>query len=145
MTAQEADARIREDIKEFWNIRNLDNAQHYFSTLPPEHRHLLVAELASSALDKKEVDVSLVAEVFSMVAGELCPEEAFEAGLLTVVEIVDDLSVDVPRAYAFVARLLHGSQLPKTTVVELSTKIIVEGDPLTPPSARLLNLYEQLQ
>jgi translation initiation factor 4G len=142
MTVAQAETKIEEDIKEFWNSRNIEEAGHYFTALSPEHRHLLVTKLASSALDKKEDDVKLVAGLFSNAAGALCSEDAFETGLSGIIESVDDLSVDVPKAYSFVARLLVGSKLPRTKVEELSNKIIFDGDPLTPPPKRLTREYE---
>ena len=144
MTAAQAESRIMEDIKEFWNGRNLEEARHYFTALISEHRYLLVSKLASSALDKREDDVKLVAELFSSVAGELCAEETFETGLGGIVETVDDLSVDVPKAYTFVACLLVGTRLPRTKVEELANKIIFDGDPLTPPPKKLTREYEKL-
>lgn len=144
MTKDQAESRISEDIKEFWNGRNADDAVLYFSSLPTEHRHLLVSSMVSSALEKKEADVILVADVFSKAAGEYVSEEAFEQGLLPTVEAVDDLSVDIPKAYAFVARLLHGAKLTSAKVEEMGTKIFVDGDPLTPPSERLLKEFEKL-
>jgi translation initiation factor 4G len=145
MTDAQADARIEEDIKEFWNGPNIDEARHYFENLQTEHKQRLVSKLVSSALDKKENDVILVAELFSSVAdGHFCSEDAFEQGLLLTVESVDDISVDVPKAYSYVARLLHGSKLPRATVESLASKIAVEGDPFVPPSQKLLKEYEKL-
>ena len=145
MTDAQVDARIEEDIKEFWNSRNVDEARHYFENLRTEHKQRLVSNLVSSALERKESDVILVAELFSTVADtQLCSEEAFEQGLLPTVETVDDLSVDVPKAYSHVARLLRGSNLPQATVESLASKIIFDGDPLVPPSQKLLKVYETL-
>lgn len=145
MSAADAQTRIKEDVKEFWNGRNAEEAVHYFTSLPAEHRHLLVNSLVSSALEKKEADVILVADVFGKVAdAKHVSEEAFGQGLLPTVESVDDLSVDIPKAYAFTARFLHGAKLSRPKVDDLATKIIVDGDPLTPPSQRLIKEYEKL-
>lgn len=127
ITAAQAERRVAEDVKELWNGRDLVEARYYFATLDPEHRHLLVSKLASSALDRREDDVKLVAELFSSVAGELCTEKDFETGLSDIVETVDDLSVDVPKAYSYVARLLIGTRLPYTKVAELCNRITFDG------------------
>lgn len=108
MTTAQAETRISEDVKEFWNGRNADEVIRYFTLLPLEHQHLVVNSTVSSALDKKEADVVLVADAFLKVAGEHVPEEVFEQGLLPTVESVDDLSVNAPKAHAFVARFLCG-------------------------------------
>lgn len=132
------------NVQEFWNCRSIEEGKHYFAVTAPEHRHLLVSKLASSALDKKENDVKLVAELFSSVAGETCPEESFEAGLAGIVVTVDDLAVDVPKAYSFFALLLRGSKLSQTTVEELSTMIVFDGNPLIPPPKKLMTEFEEL-
>ncbi len=92
-------------------------------------------------MDKKEVDVILTASVFAKVADlGLCSEDAFEDGLLATVEIVDDLSIDVPKAYSFVARLLKGCKLPRSTIDSLASKIPVDGS-----TQKLFKEYDQLE
>ena len=140
MTEERADARIEEDVKELWSVRNIDEAQYYFEALSAEYRSRLVSKLVSTSLDKKEADVILTAAVFAKVADAgLCSEDAFEDGLLTTVEMVDDLAIDVPKAYSFVARLLKGSKLPQSTIHSLASKITVDGS-----SQRLLKEYDEL-
>lgn len=146
ITEDQANARISEDVKEFWNGRNLDEAVLYFEPLPDQYKYLLVSKFVETALDKKEADVILVADLFSKVAdASTCPADAFEKGLLSTVEGVDDLSVDVPKAYSFVARLLKGSKLPQDTIETLASKIIVDGDPLKPPRDKLLGELAKLE
>ena len=140
MTEERADARIEEDVKELWSLRNIDEAQYYFEALSAEYRSRLVSKLVSTSLDKKEADVILTAAVFAKVADAgLCSEDAFEDGLLTTVEMVDDLAIDVPKAYSFVARLLKGSKLPQSAIHSLASKITVDGS-----SQRLLKEYDEL-
>ncbi|KAF8342638.1 uncharacterized protein EI90DRAFT_3149753 [Cantharellus anzutake] len=146
MTEAQADARIEEDVKEFWTLRNVGEAQHYFEALPVVHRSRLVLKFASTALEKKEVDVVLTAELFSKVSDAgLCSGEVFEAGLASTVEMVDELSIDIPKAYSFVARLLKGSKLSQSSIESLTSKIMVDGDPLVPPSKKLIKEYEKLE
>jgi len=141
MTTAQADARIEEDVKEFWSLRDVDEAQHYFEALPAEHQSRLVSKLVTTAMDKKEVDVILTASVFAKAAdARICSEEGFEEGLLPMVEIVDDLSIDVPKAYSFVARLLRGCKLPQSTIDSLVSKIPVDGS-----RQKLLKEYDQLK
>ena len=140
MTVVQANAWIEEDVKEFWSLRDIDKVQHYFEALPAEHQSHLVSKLITTALDKKEVDVILTASVFAKAAdARLCSEDTFEDGLLTTVEIVDDLSIDVPKAYSFVARLLQGCRLPQSSIDSLVSKIL-DG-----PSQILLKEYDQLE
>ncbi|KAF8342636.1 armadillo-type protein [Cantharellus anzutake] len=146
MTEAQADARIEEDVKEFWVLRNVGEVQHYFEALPVVHRSRLVLKLASTALEKREVDVVLTAELFSKVSDAgLCSGEVFEAGLASTVEMVDELSIDIPKAYSFVARLLKGSKLSRSSIESLTSKIMVDGDPLVLPSEKLIKEYEKLE
>ncbi|KAF8320324.1 ARM repeat-containing protein [Clavulina sp. PMI_390] len=144
MTEAQADARVSEDVKEFWNGRNVEEGKHYFTVLPAEFVPKLISKLAFSALEKKADEVKLVADLFTSVAGETCSEDTFVAGMLPLVEGVDDLSVDVPKAYTYIAQLLRGTNLPLAKVKDLSTKVQFEGDPLVPPSKRLMKEYEKL-
>jgi translation initiation factor 4G len=60
----EAQKRMEEDSKEFFGVRNLDEAEVYFTNLPNEHWFQLVEKLVTSALESKDSDAQLVAEFF---------------------------------------------------------------------------------
>jgi hypothetical protein len=62
---QENKAKIQDDTKEFFSIRMLEEAESYFSSLLPEHRHWLVDSLVTSSVEMKELDVKLVSEPLS--------------------------------------------------------------------------------
>jgi translation initiation factor 4G len=108
----EIKAKIEEDTKEFFSIRMLDEAESYFSTLPTEHRHWLVDALVAKSIEMKEPDVILVSELFVRVREkELCSPGTFEEGFNGLAEALDDLSVDIPKAWTYFAILLKGSGL----------------------------------
>jgi hypothetical protein len=142
MTEQQAKVKIDEDLKEFWNIRKIDDAKQYFEEVPEEHKHLLVAALVSSALDKKEDDVKLVADLFA--SGPSCSAESYEKGFFPSLEYIDDMAIDVPKVYPFMARLLRGSGLPRSTIESLASKINIDGDPPVPPREVLFKEYDKL-
>ncbi|KIO22664.1 hypothetical protein M407DRAFT_79002, partial [Tulasnella calospora MUT 4182] len=144
MTEQEAKAKVDEDVKEFFNIRDVNEGEKSFADLPDEHKSKLVDKLASKALDLKEADVKLVAELFDKAASNGCPPSAFEDGLAGIMEFLDDTATDVPQAYNFMARLLRGTKLPQATVESLADKIYVDGDPVTKPKDKLLKAYATL-
>jgi translation initiation factor 4G len=90
----------------------LDKAESYFSCLRTEHRHLLVEALVTKSIEMKGQDVVLVSELFVRVRENgLCSPAAFEEGFEGLAELLDDLSVDVPKASAYFATLLRGSGL----------------------------------
>ena len=112
LSEAETKAKIEEDTKEFFSIRMLDEAESYFTTLPTEHRHWLIDSLVTKSIEMKEPDVALVGELFVRVREkDLCSPDAFEEGFNGLADILDDLSVDIPKAWTYFAILLRGSGL----------------------------------
>ncbi|KAJ7647733.1 hypothetical protein FB45DRAFT_1052162 [Roridomyces roridus] len=99
MSEEDANKKIAEDSKEFFAVRNLDEAEVYFSALPAAHHFRLVDKLVGKATESKEVDAQLVADFFTRaVAKELCSVDAFEEGFSPLVEILEDMAIDAPKA-----------------------------------------------
>ena len=112
MSEGEAKSKIDEDVKEFFGVRLLDEAESYFSSLPPEHRHRLVETLVMKSIEMKEPDVRLVGDLFVRVREkDLCSADVFEEGFNGLAELLDDLAVDIPKAWLYFAILLKGSGL----------------------------------
>jgi len=112
MSEAEAKTKIGEDVKEFFGVRILDEAESYFSGLPAEHRHLLVDALVMKSIDMKEPDVTLVSDLFVRVREkDLCSPAVFEEGFNGLAELLDDLAVDIPKAWPYFVILLKGSGL----------------------------------
>ena len=112
MSDADAKKRIDEDVKEFFAVRNLDEADVYFSVLTEEHRFRLVDKLVASALESKEADARLVAEFFARPASQReCSLDVFEAGFIPMVELLDDIAIDAPKAFEYMAIMLKGAGL----------------------------------
>ncbi|KAI0250910.1 hypothetical protein BJV78DRAFT_1282825 [Lactifluus subvellereus] len=112
MSEEDAKAKIEEDVKEFFGIRMLDEAESYFSSLPTDHRHRLVDILVTKSIEMKEPDVKLVGDLFVRVREkDLCSPEVFEEGLNGLAELLDDLAVDIPKAWSYFVMLLKGTGL----------------------------------
>ncbi len=142
MTDEEANIKVKEDVKEFFSVRSVSEAEDCFQTLPEVHRSKLVDKMVTKALDGKEGDVKLAADLFAQVAGKCCSPDSFEAGFSGLMEFLDDMAVDVPQAYPFMARLLHASKLPRETVEVLAGKILADGEPLVTPKDKLLKAFD---
>ncbi|CDO68855.1 hypothetical protein BN946_scf185035.g8 [Trametes cinnabarina] len=112
MSAEEAKTRIEEDSKEFFSIRDLDEAEVYFTKLPAEHRHLLVDKLVTRAVESKEADAQLVADLFERAHSKnLCSPATFEQGFLPTAEIIDDIAIDAPKALNLFALMMKSAHL----------------------------------
>ena len=112
MSEAEAKTRIEEDSKEFFSIRDLDEAEVYFTKLPSEHRHLLVDKLVSKAIESKAADAQLVADLFDRaVSRNLCSPASFEEGFMPTAEILDDIAIDAPKAFDLFAIMMKGAHL----------------------------------
>jgi len=90
----------------------LDEAESYFSSLPTEQRFWLVHTLLMKSIEMKEPDVVLVSDLFVRVREkELCGPGVFEDGFNGLAELLEDLAVDIPKAWSYFAILLRGSGL----------------------------------
>jgi len=145
MSESQAKTRIEEDVKELFQIHSLTNGIAYFETLPGEHRYLLVDKLISK-IDAKEFDVAFMEKLFARVldAG-VCDEETFERGFASTMTFLDDISVDVPTAYAVIARLLLAARLSHGAIGRLADSITYEGNPSVRPSESLWKQYRILR
>lgn len=142
MTEAQARAKIDEDIKEFMQIHDINEATGYFESLPATYRHLLVDRFASK-MDAKETEVALIAELFSRISTSgLCTTQIFEQGFTPTVEALDDISLDVPAAYNVMAKLLCASKLSREAVGRLAGLISIYGSPIVHPRDRLLREFD---
>ncbi|KAF9501394.1 ARM repeat-containing protein [Pleurotus eryngii] len=122
------------DADEFFNVRNLDEAEVYFSGLPSMwHHERLVETLVSKAIESKEADATLVADFFTRAASKgLCSPTSFEEGFLGIAESLGEIVIDAPKAWDFMALMVKGAHLDGDRRGRIASKT---GD-----AARLLRL-----
>ncbi|KAF7792743.1 hypothetical protein EIP86_003841 [Pleurotus ostreatoroseus] len=136
MSEDTAKARIEEDCKELFNVRDLGEAEVYFTKLPTEYRHKLVDKLVTTAIDAKEADVALVADLFARAAEKgWCPADAFEEGFVPTAEFLDDIVIDVPKAVTQFANMLKAAGLDDERKKRIAEKSPESG-------AKLLGLLD---
>lgn len=144
MSESQAKARVEEDVKELLQIHSLTEGIAYFETLPGEYRYLLVDKLISK-FDAKEFDVAFIEKLFTRVVDAgVCDEETFERGFASTMASLDDISVDVPTAYAVIARCLLAAKLSDGAIGRLAHSITYEGNPSVRPFERLWKQYRVL-
>jgi translation initiation factor 4G len=145
MSREEVERKVKEDVKELFSLRNLDEAEEYFKELSAPHHPVMIEQILMQVLERKEADAKFVATLFERVAEkQLCAPAQFEEGFGTQIVLLDDISVDVPAAYKLMAITMKGTRLPRDAVERLSDKIAVEGDPLILPKEKFLKEYENL-
>ncbi|KAG1802921.1 uncharacterized protein HD556DRAFT_1263252 [Suillus plorans] len=110
MSAADVKKKIDEDVKEFFAVRNLQEAEVYFANLPDEHRFRLVDKLVASALESKEADARLVGDFFAQATSNgQCTLEVIEEGFMPMAEFLDDIAIDAPKAFDYMAIMLKGA------------------------------------
>jgi len=163
MTLERAKDKIKEDVKEFFMLKDLNEGEGYFESLPPDFRNELIETLFHKAIDAKESETQLVIELFGCAASKgLATESQFEKGFECNMEFLEDISVDVPQVYTTVAKLMHAAKLSESVVercvyklcssfivwtnsfFRLAEKIAVEGDLAVKPKDKLLKKYASL-
>jgi translation initiation factor 4G len=123
MTEEDADKKIGEDSKEFFAVRNLDEAEVYFSALPIVHHRRLVEKLVGTAVEGKEADAQLVADFLTRaVSKELCSVDALEEGFSPLVEILEDIAIDAPKAPNNMAVMMKSASFDSERTARIADK-----------------------
>jgi translation initiation factor 4G len=106
-------------------------------SLPSVHRAEFVNKVVEAVLNRKEEDVKMVGELFSSARSSgLLDDDSVEKGVKDHVEFLDDISIDVPNAYGFMATLLVSAGLSVDKIESLAATI--QGEGVKPPKERLM-------
>ncbi|KAJ3737527.1 hypothetical protein DFJ43DRAFT_1148650 [Lentinula guzmanii] len=131
ISEEEVTKKISEDVKEFFGVRNIDEAEVYFEKLPSHHHHSLVDKLITHATESKEADARLVGDLFQRVTSKkLCSPSAFEEGFLGIAEFLDDIAIDAPKATDLLAIMIKGADLSEEQRTNIASKSAENGDKL---------------
>ncbi|KAL5512629.1 hypothetical protein ACEPAG_3282 [Sanghuangporus baumii] len=123
MSKEQAEKKVDQDRKEFFAIRDLDEGEEYFSALPTEHRHILIEKLILYALEAKETEARLVADLFERaISRNLCSPATFEEGFLPATEMLDDIAIDAPKAFNLMAIMMKGAKLDEERRTRIASK-----------------------
>ncbi|KAG9100203.1 hypothetical protein FRC06_004447 [Ceratobasidium sp. 370] len=145
MSEADAQKKVKEDIKEYLGVENVEEAILALEALPTEHRHIFVDKMVGAALNGGNRVVVLAENLFAAIhKQQACSAEAFERGLLPTVEMADDMSIDVPKTYEWLARLMHSAGIDRVRVEELAGKISVLGEPRVQPRDLLMQEFDKL-
>jgi len=123
MSGADAKKKIAEDTKELFGVRSLDEAEVYFTTLPPAHHPELVETLVNRAVESKMADAELVASFFERAMSKnLATPDDLEKGLLPTAEFIEDIAIDAPLAYQLFAKMVKGAKLSEEAHSRIAAK-----------------------
>ncbi|CAE6458874.1 unnamed protein product [Rhizoctonia solani] len=146
MTEKEIENKVKEDVKEYLGAQDIKEAIMTLETLPSEHRHLFVDKLVNASMDGGDKVVVLTEKVFSAARSRsVISPECFERGMLPTIEMADDLSIDVPKAYEWLARVMYAAGMDKVKTEEMADRISVYGKSGVPPRERLIKAFDQVR
>ncbi|KAG8710698.1 hypothetical protein FRC09_020972 [Ceratobasidium sp. 395] len=145
MSEADAQKRVKEDIMEYLGVENVEEAIMALWTLPVERRYIFVDMMVEAAFSGGNKTVILAENLFTAIHKEqVCSTEAFERGLLPTVEMADDLSIDVPKTYEWLARLMLAAGIERARMEELSGKITIYGEPRVHPRDLLIQELDKI-
>ncbi|SPO40905.1 related to TIF4631 - mRNA cap-binding protein (eIF4F), 150K subunit [Pseudozyma flocculosa] len=137
MSDEEAKRKIGNDVKEFLEIKDVNEGLAAYKELPSNRRSEFIDKIVGTALEKNKDAVDNVAALLAKLSSEDVLDEATAfAGFEPHMEFLEDASIDIPNIYPFMASLLVSSKLSQDKIEELGAKI--EGEGIKTPKDKLL-------
>ncbi|KAG8698363.1 hypothetical protein FRC09_007268 [Ceratobasidium sp. 395] len=137
----ESEQTVEECIATCLKTKDIRQAINTFQMLSDSYRSSFIEKLVAAAFDGGSDSVAVVERLFGAArAQRICAPKLLEPGFLPAIESADDTSMDIPRTYEWLARLMYASGLTKARVERMGEKIIVVGEP--PIEPKLLLAYE---
>ncbi|KAH6913517.1 armadillo-type protein [Coprinopsis sp. MPI-PUGE-AT-0042] len=123
MSEADAKKKVAEDCKELFAVRNIDESENYFTSLPAKYHIKLVDKLVSTAVESKAADAKLVVSVFERALSKrLVAASVFEEGLAAIAEFLEDIAIDAPHAYELFALMVNGVKLDTDVRARIAAK-----------------------
>lgn len=119
----------KEKAVSFLTSRKITAAEETFGYLEPQHRHLFVTSLISTALSSNDyADASLVGMLLSLESIRRLSREddSIMQGFAAEVALLEDTVLDIPSAYRLTAFMLYACGVGQNAVETLSSQVIVE-------------------
>ncbi len=129
MSNEEAERKITNSVKEFFSVRDVEEGKAAFEALPESRRGECIKKMVDEALQKKEAEVKLLGELLDASAeANILTTEMIESAFKDTVDFLEDLSIDVPNAFKYVAHLLVQSGLSREKIEAMSSSMEGIGD-----------------
>ena len=134
---------IDNSIKEFLNIKNVEEGLATFEALPSRHRSELAKAFVIKVVDGKASDVDAVVKLFDAVsAASLIPQDLFRDAFIPTVTDLEDIATDAPKAYNNVGNLMSAADLSDEDLGILQQSMVSNEDDLISIRKRLSEAYK---
>lgn len=144
LTDAQAVKKIDNDIKEFMEVKDIDEGLDALEALPPKRRAEFIAKIVDAAFNKTDKDVDLVGNLFEAAREKgLLDDDMVQEGLKEQVEYLDDLAIDVPAAFKYMAIIVVSSGLPEEKIEAMAETI--QGEGLKPAKERFMEKVKEQQ
>lgn len=101
---EEAERKIGNRVKEFFEVKDIEEGKSSVEELPANRRAAFIRKVIDTAINKSEATVDLAARLFGELhQAEVIDDDMIQEGFKDFVDFLDDTSIDVPNAYAYVA------------------------------------------
>ncbi|KAG8766511.1 hypothetical protein FRC12_006823 [Ceratobasidium sp. 428] len=109
--------------------------------MPDGYRPSFIEKPIVAAFDGGSDSVAVVEKLFRAArAQRICASKLLERGFLSAIESANNTSMDIPRTYEWLARLMHAAGLTEARAERMGERIIAVGEP--PIESKLLLAYE---
>lgn len=138
---QEEEVAVADTGKLELNLEDVDQAEQDFAAFDEEQKVEVLRRLIERAIRANHRTAKFIVWFFSRLShSPNCSAEVFERSFIGSLRSLVDTSLDAPRAYDYMGRMLLASDLPPERVEQLSQYIITDGDPEEAEN-RLLRAY----
>ncbi|OZJ03525.1 hypothetical protein BZG36_03411 [Bifiguratus adelaidae] len=140
----DAEKMIKSMLEEFWAVRDIQELEYCVKNLGGKEDNLtnFVVTSSSQAIERKLDEVLILAKAFShLVAEDVLRKSILLKGFSEFLQLVDDISIDVPNACQFTGRLFKDSGLDMKELFEVEQDLIEQRSDLVPPAAKITAAY----
>ncbi|KAG8698364.1 hypothetical protein FRC09_007269 [Ceratobasidium sp. 395] len=136
---------VKECIKTCLVTQDIEQATTLFQEIPNNHQHAFIKDCIAAAFQGGSDSVTVIESLFKAARTQgICTPNIFQRGFVPAVESADDTSMNRPRIYEWLARLMHAAELTKARMERLAEGIAVDGKPRLEPKYLLAYEFEKL-
>ncbi|QRV83947.1 eukaryotic translation initiation factor 4 gamma [Ceratobasidium sp. AG-Ba] len=136
---------MEEDIKICMGKRDVDKALAQLKVLPDRHHPIFVEKCIAIAFDNGTRSFTFFERLFAAAHTQrICASTTFELGFRPAIELADETSLDEPRTYEWLARLMYAAGLTKARVERIGEMIVVREELIMQPKYLLAYEYGKM-